>query len=304
MTDCAVTCAAVRSDVARKHSRSRVDCTRGLYEARWVRMEVRTYPCGPVAQLGARLNGIQEVTGSIPVRSKINPGASPPDPLLALSLGAAPPPSVREARSLRSLALSVRFAPGPPTRSLARRCAASLRSRGSLAALARVVGSLRPRTPYSLSRSALRRLPPFARLARCARSRCRFASPPDPLLALSLGAAPPPSVREARSLRSLALSVRFAPGPPTRSLARRCAASLRSRGSLAALARVVGSLRPRTPYSLSRSALRRLPPFARLARCARSRCRFASPPDPLLALSLGAAPPPSVREARSLRSLA
>ena len=25
--------------------------------------------CGPVAQLGARLNGIQEVTGSIPVRS-------------------------------------------------------------------------------------------------------------------------------------------------------------------------------------------------------------------------------------------
>src|SRR6185295_11062546 len=27
--------------------------------------------CGPVAQLGARLNGIQEVTGSIPVRSTI-----------------------------------------------------------------------------------------------------------------------------------------------------------------------------------------------------------------------------------------
>jgi hypothetical protein len=26
---------------------------------------------GPVAQLGARLNGIQEVTGSIPVRSTI-----------------------------------------------------------------------------------------------------------------------------------------------------------------------------------------------------------------------------------------
>jgi hypothetical protein len=30
-----------------------------------------TDECGPVAQLGARLNGIQEVTGSIPVRSTI-----------------------------------------------------------------------------------------------------------------------------------------------------------------------------------------------------------------------------------------
>jgi hypothetical protein len=34
-------------------------------------MDGRTYPDGPVAQLGARLNGIQEVTGSIPVRSTI-----------------------------------------------------------------------------------------------------------------------------------------------------------------------------------------------------------------------------------------
>ena len=32
-------------------------------------MSVRLPPKGPVAQLGARLNGIQEVTGSIPVRS-------------------------------------------------------------------------------------------------------------------------------------------------------------------------------------------------------------------------------------------
>ena len=30
---------------------------------------VSVSPAGPVAQLGARLNGIQEVTGSIPVRS-------------------------------------------------------------------------------------------------------------------------------------------------------------------------------------------------------------------------------------------
>ena len=34
-------------------------------------LEVRLSPYGPVAQLGARLNGIQEVTGSIPVRSTI-----------------------------------------------------------------------------------------------------------------------------------------------------------------------------------------------------------------------------------------
>ena len=40
----------------------------------WVRLPRR----GPVAQLGARLNGIQEVTGSIPVRSTIlrSPAAS------------------------------------------------------------------------------------------------------------------------------------------------------------------------------------------------------------------------------------
>ena len=31
--------------------------------------EGSAFPRGPVAQLGARLNGIQEVTGSIPVRS-------------------------------------------------------------------------------------------------------------------------------------------------------------------------------------------------------------------------------------------
>ena len=34
-----------------------------------VKMGVRLPSDGPVAQLGARLNGIQEVTGSIPVRS-------------------------------------------------------------------------------------------------------------------------------------------------------------------------------------------------------------------------------------------
>ena len=32
-------------------------------------LEVPEVQSGPVAQLGARLNGIQEVTGSIPVRS-------------------------------------------------------------------------------------------------------------------------------------------------------------------------------------------------------------------------------------------
>ena len=37
----------------------------------FVTMRVRLPSDGPVAQLGARLNGIQEVTGSIPVRSTI-----------------------------------------------------------------------------------------------------------------------------------------------------------------------------------------------------------------------------------------
>jgi hypothetical protein len=32
---------------------------------------VLSLQCGPVAQLGARINGIDEVTGSIPVRSTI-----------------------------------------------------------------------------------------------------------------------------------------------------------------------------------------------------------------------------------------
>src|SRR5262249_61736939 len=38
-------------------------------------MKVRFPQRGPVAQLGARLNGIQEVTGSIPVRSTISLGS-------------------------------------------------------------------------------------------------------------------------------------------------------------------------------------------------------------------------------------
>ena len=32
-------------------------------------LELMLLPCGPVAQLGARMNGIHEVTGSIPVWS-------------------------------------------------------------------------------------------------------------------------------------------------------------------------------------------------------------------------------------------
>ena len=35
----------------------------------WRSGRIQSSPDGPVAQLGARLNGIQEVTGSIPVRS-------------------------------------------------------------------------------------------------------------------------------------------------------------------------------------------------------------------------------------------
>ena len=39
------------------------------YSGRSVTMDCSADEKGPVAQLGARLNGIQEVTGSIPVRS-------------------------------------------------------------------------------------------------------------------------------------------------------------------------------------------------------------------------------------------
>jgi hypothetical protein len=42
-------------------------------------MKGRIFPDGPVAQLGARLNGIQEVTGSIPVRSTISKSFIPND---------------------------------------------------------------------------------------------------------------------------------------------------------------------------------------------------------------------------------
>jgi hypothetical protein len=43
-------------------------------------MSVQSSQNGPVAQLGARLNGIQEVTGSIPVRSTkpSSPASYPP----------------------------------------------------------------------------------------------------------------------------------------------------------------------------------------------------------------------------------
>src|SRR6185503_6103383 len=119
------------------------------------------------------------------------------------SLAASPARSVPVAHSLRSFA--VHFAPGPPTPSLARGFARSLRSGGSLAALVR--GSLRPWIPTHRH---------------------------------SLAASPARSVPVAHSLRSFA--VHFAPGPPTPSLARGFARSLRSGGSLAALVR--GSLRP------------------------------------------------------------
>jgi hypothetical protein len=48
--------------------------TRALLTIGGVRskMKGRPFSDGPVAQLGARLNGIQEVTGSIPVRSTIS----------------------------------------------------------------------------------------------------------------------------------------------------------------------------------------------------------------------------------------
>src|SRR5476649_2159361 len=51
-----------------------VSCSRLTVSAGRVTIGVRLsrpLQCGPVAQLGARMNGIHEVTGSIPVRSTI-----------------------------------------------------------------------------------------------------------------------------------------------------------------------------------------------------------------------------------------
>ena len=46
-----------------------ISCETCLAEARALRYNGNSSPSGPVAQLGARLNGIQEVTSSILVRS-------------------------------------------------------------------------------------------------------------------------------------------------------------------------------------------------------------------------------------------
>src|SRR5687768_12115340 len=90
--------------------------------------------------------------------------------------------------------------------------------------------------PYTLSRSPLRRLAPFAWLA----SLCSLASDFEGLLFFLLLPFPF-ALCEARPSNS-----------PTRSLARRFAGSLRSRGSLAALVRV----EPRAPVRWSILAAR------------------------------------------------
>src|SRR5688500_14807522 len=114
--------------------------TRQLYNSLFVR------PInGPVAQLGARMNGIHEVTGSIPVWSTtFDLGALPPDPRLALSFDSAPRKalsqvSLRSRGALRS-ARALRpwgFAPRPPTRSLVRR-ASSDSTQARLSSFARL----------------------------------------------------------------------------------------------------------------------------------------------------------------------
>src|SRR5215218_10276645 len=115
--------------------------------------------------------------------------------------------------------------------------------------------------PDTLSRAPLRRRAPFAWLARGARSHCAFMrwllvfprafAPRAPRRALSLAAAPARSVRVARSRRSLALRIY------------EMAFSLPRRASPLGL-----------PDTRSRAPLRRLAPFAWLARGARSRCAF------------------------------
>ncbi len=140
-----------------------------------------------------------------------------------------------------------------PTRALARRCAGALRSRGSLAALARAFPTPALELPYTRSRAPLRRRAPFAWLARGARiyrgasplelpdtrsraplrRRAPFAwlargahhlsrgfAPRTPLHALSRAAAPARSVRVARSRRSLARSRHPPPRTPLHALSR------------------------------------------------------------------------------------
>src|SRR5260221_7360873 len=110
-------------------------------------------------------------------------------PLQPHSLGASPPRSVRLARFA---ALARWYASDSPTASLARRFAASLRSSGSLrCARSLVCVGL----PYSLTRSALRRLAPFVWLASL---RSLAGMRRTPLQPHSLGASPPRSVRLAR----------------------------------------------------------------------------------------------------------
>jgi hypothetical protein len=82
-----------------------------------------------------------------------------------------------------------------------------------------LIRGLRPRTPYTRSRSALRRLAPLAWLTRSRSFAAAFegAAPPDPLHALSLGAATPRSARVARFAfaRARTQGRKFNPAPAT-----------------------------------------------------------------------------------------
>ena len=164
-----------------------------------------------------------------------------------------------------------------PTRALARRFAGSLRSRGSVAALARAEG-LRPSDS------------PTRALAR------RFAA----------------SLRSRGSVAALPRAEGLRPSDsPTRALARRFAGSLRSRGSVAALPRAEG-LRPSdspTRALARRSFARRPSPHAHVwdgfycnipAMPARMFCCFW-PPARSRARSRRSSPPPSAASSRSTR---
>ena len=176
------------------------------------------------------------------------------------------PRSAHVARSHSSLAalLAGLRPPDPLTRSLAGTPHAPLRSRGSLARLARCrTAGLAPQTPIHV-RS---RGPLMPRSAHVARSRGSLAphsglGPPDPHTR-SLAGTPHAPLRSRGSLAQLARAYcgLRPPDPHTRSLAGAPHAPLRSRGSLARLARcVLAGLRP--PDLLTRRPLLR----ARVAR--------------------------------------
>src|SRR6185369_12230336 len=150
---------------------------------------------------------------------------------------------------------------------------------GAAATSSVIRGASPPRPPYTLSRSPLRRLAPFAWLARCARSQVDLSAVDrqDPYGAGERPAhaernhdAPQPETRRERGRREQAGAEHEGRrrGEQRRERRQRRQALHDRRIQVQRQHHLsFGGLRPpRPPYTLSRSPLRRLAPFAWLAR--------------------------------------